>query len=806
MKITIPTNRNWVISYFGDLFANIIDAFNIDLHYSQGKIRTGQYLYPHTVTDDIPAIKQATAFVLSNADNSAGTLKYWAACEALYKQQNIFTTIFAADALTDSPTDLIDSDLVKFGVTQGSLTAALNGIDILVLSEDTDLSLLNRLAAGAFAWIQNWWTSDLTDTIISTNSSAPIQVQVASSAAYHNGDQIEISGSGTKYASYTGNGVTTNSGTNLQKSTITGLLQSETQTMAVGSPISGTNIPANTFITSVTQATTSVSTDGSCTISNLVTGTGTVSLTWSDMVPHTIDGLWNITVADGTHINLIGSSGLNSFGNATNISFTGDITRIFNSSTSVSYLGQNDLISGVPHILLPFGNGPVLFVTDDYQVHSIGTPGNASTPTSPSDVSYARLVFRNGYSCKWVVATSLKIYFGLSDKRSNSYPSLVEEYDPFNEQVRETVVQNGATIGFINGNVLNIIDIKGNLKSYNGSDFDVYAQLPTTEIDGNSITLPHRNGIFVSENRINVLIPGNSYFYGGWWTYEIDTKRLYHQGSPVTSKVSQSSFGSSFGDSYGAFFLTSGLGIALAGASVAKTASLSLQSGIFLTENFSIGGTPGYNPIGRITLGKIPSSEIDSVFRNVLLKYNSVLDRVGQQSGTIVLKYKVAEYPKNGYSISGTWVDATHFTIPTSQSLRLIVGAEMIIIEGQAAGASAHIVSLSAPSGGNVTVTITNESFGFVPSGAFTFNMDNFFRLFQNDGGDITDNTKNYGIVDLPENAINEWVELRIELRGFFSLEEVQIGSQQNLMIEPSDTSAAGQYYAPKYNEKGQLS
>jgi hypothetical protein len=697
MKITIPTNRNWQVSYFGDLFSNIVDAFNVDLHYSEGKIRTGQYLYPHTVTDDIAGIGLPTSFILSNAGNGSATPQYWAACEKLYKQNvtgvtSISTAIFAADALTNSPTGLTDSDLCNFGVTAGSTNTSLNGIDILVCSTNTDLSVLNRLdGPGAYAWQNKWWSSDLVDTFSATTTGAPVQITVASTANYNSGDQIEIS--------------------------------------------------------------------------------GTAGFIGTDNLPHSLDGIYTITVIDGTHINLNG-------GNAYGEILTGSITRIHNNLTGYNFLGQTALIAGVPHILLPFGNGPELFVTDDYQVHSIGTPGDLATNTAPTDVQYGRLIFRQGYSCNWACATSLKIYFGLKCKRGDNYPSLVEEYDPFNEQVRETKVYNGTTIGFINGNTLNIIDIKGNLKAYNGSDFDVFAQFPAAEYDGFSFALPHRNGISTSESRINFLVNSGSDQYDGWWVYEIDAKRLYHQGSPVPSKVSQFSFGSVQADSFGAIFPIQNLfGGWLAGVATCKNQSTS-QTGIFTSPN--IGLSVSYNPIGRVTLGKIPSSDIDSVYRNLLIKYNPVLDRLGLQQGTIVVKYKMQEYPFNGFSLNGTWINATSFS--SSQTARIVVGAEMVVTQGNAAGASFTVLGIAG-----TTVTISDESLGFVPAGTFAFNMDNFLA-FPTESY-LSDNTKNYGLVDIPD-TFNEWCQFRIEIRGTggyvgFSLEEVQLGVQPNLKVEP---------------------
>jgi hypothetical protein len=865
MKITIPTSRSWQVSYFGDLFSNIVDAWNVDLHYSEGKVGVTSLLYPYTTTDDIAAIGVASSFNFSDADNSAGTRKYWAACEALYKTATSATN-FALDTTTNSPTGLTDSDIVNWGVTLGdTYDTTKNEIDIMICSTPTSLSLLNYLAAGAFAWINHWWDSDINSTFSSAINSTGNQyaVTVASTAAWANGDTIYISGSQSLSPTYTGAGIVTNglySGTGTcnngsqiitgltaaqvstmtvgaaitgtsdiaagtyiasivsttsititiaatgsgtptlqwttSPSTIYNLTTAEMQTMAVGNPISGTDIPTGTTITGLIAPvpqtlTTPVAIPGMATISLNATASASVTLTWQNTsAAFSLNGSYSVVVIDGTHLLLVGKSAVDSWGNALPTTFSGTIQRQFNNTTKFNFLCQTPLMSGVPHVLIPFGSSPELFVTDGYQIHSIGSPGSYQNPTASSDVSYGRLIFKTGYTCTWGCATSLKLYFGLSDNRGSSYPSLIEEYDPFNEQVHEVEVQNGATVGFINDNNLNIIDIKGNLKSYNGNSFDIMGQFPSTEIDGASVGLPHRNGIFVSENRVNMLLNSSGYVPDGWWTYEIDTKRLYHQGAIIPQKTTQDMFGSSYQDTFKAFF-SFGLNQIFAGASVHYNIPTYYQSGIFCYPAFL--GSPTYLvPIGRITLGKIPSEDIDSVWRNILVKYNPVKDRVGLQTGTIVVKYKTAEFPYPTRYYQGLWVNSTSFTIASSYAANMVVGAEITVTEGDGAGMAAHIVSVSAPSGGFVTVVVTNE-YAVSPgltAGYFNFNLDNFIRMPVTD--DITDNTRNWALIDIPETATGEWLQIKLEIRGGFFVEEVQVGVQPNLLVEVDQSRPDG--------------
>jgi hypothetical protein len=173
------------------------------------------------------------------------------------------------------------------------------------------------------------------------------------------------------------------------------------------------------------------------------------------------------------------------------------------------------------------------------------------------------------------------------------------------------------------------------------------------------------------------------------------------------------------------------------------------------------------------------------------------MDRMGLQQGKIVVKYKSFDSPFRVNTYSGTWVDATHFTVSSAYASNMVVGTEVIIIQGQASGASVHVVSVSAPSGGLVTVTTTNESFGFVPSGTFLFNIDSFFRMPTTE--DITDGTRNTRLIDIPETTRGEWIQFRVELRGLsgtngFFLEEVQVGVQPNRAVEVDQSRPEGDF------------
>lgn len=472
-----------------------------------------------------------------------------------------------------------------------------------------------------------------------------------------------------------------------------------------------------------------------------------------------------------------------------------------------STLAQPALSGTTPVLLKVFGNAPALFILNGNALHSVGTPGTSSTPAASTDVTYNRLVFKAGYQGNWIAATSEKIYIGLKDSRGDTYPSFVEEYDPFSETVREIKVQQGATIGFLSENILNIIDIKGNLKSYTGNGFQTYASMPTAFIDGAIIRLPHRNGIAIVDDKIcfnmpacsgiNPLVITDFLYHGGVWIYDREFKRLYHSASPVTSRANIQDVGCSQIVS-GALFdignaadTTQKSGYYFAGMQAEVTAGGGFTQGIFSNVVLG-GGTSAYAANwGHFKTAKIKSSEIQTNWRNVLVKYTGREFPSGAGTGTIIVKYRTIDTP-NQYGIiagnitnsTGTWTATTStaafLTIHGTAVLNVAVGDEMFVWQGRGAGVSAEVSAINITgSTANLTVLINNSEIDLSSKGAFICSFENWTTLSPS----ITDNGLASALIDLPE-AQSEWVQFKVIMKTGFNIDEMQVGFEPSLKVE----------------------
>lgn len=452
-------------------------------------------------------------------------------------------------------------------------------------------------------------------------------------------------------------------------------------------------------------------------------------------------------------------------------------------------LEQSALSSSFPTILKVFGNAPTLFILNGLSLHSIGTPGTSTTPTAPSDVTANRLVFKSGYYGAWMATTSDRVFIGLTSSNGQGAPSLIEEYDPFTERVREYVIQEGETRGYVYGNQLVVIDYKGNVREFNGSDFPISCSLPTASIQEASIGLPHRNGFAVYDGMPQFLIgsAGTSYL-GGIWEYNPMIKRIYHR----TSMSKSLSFGEGYiNGSWGALFCEAN--VLFAGVSLVDQPSSGEVTGVFSNQlsNTVHDTTLQFNYRSYLVTGKVSSNSIDNLWRNVLAKYNPRPPRLGTTTGPIIVKYRTADSSLTAGSIyDGTWVSTTTFTTSTANAAKIEIGNEIQIIRGRGSGFMAHALLKSAPAAGLVTVTI-DEAFPATITGAFSFIINNWVKIPQT----ITSTSKMSEVIDIPvgnpgdisatlSNNPSEWVQLKIEIRDSFYLEELQIGYQPNLLAE----------------------
>jgi len=112
-RIPNPNNKKWIVSYLGDFFGNIINAFGIDLFSAQGKVKVRKKFKPLYVQGISPPSSFCRAKI---SDGEERKDKTWAVCDAkkiLRASSNTLefvedeSTGFFSDEDTDAGSDII---------------------------------------------------------------------------------------------------------------------------------------------------------------------------------------------------------------------------------------------------------------------------------------------------------------------------------------------------------------------------------------------------------------------------------------------------------------------------------------------------------------------------------------------------------------------------------------------------------------------------------------------------------------------------------------------------------------------------
>jgi hypothetical protein len=421
--------------------------------------------------------------------------------------------------------------------------------------------------------------------------------------------------------------------------------------------------------------------------------------------------------------------------------------------------------------MIVFGVGGVLFIGDGNAVHSI-----PFIVTQASDVIMNRLIFPENYIITWMESTKEKIYIGL---RHSSYAknALVAEYDPFNESVRIIPSNFKNSIGFNHSDVLYVIDNLGVIWQNAGTYLQPYAEFPTL-LKGTLTTLPHRNGVTTDSKNSYILMPGDlaQEIDGGVWVLEMDTKSLYHGRSIVPTPTFTSFMGSKVLNAVGCLGITSEIGTQgiisikqFAGVDSFTNATTSAVSIVVDDNAYSTA-----RPLNSyIVTGKIPSGEINTIWRNLLIKYSSKHRRATTVSGVIWVDFMKDDGNNVESTFTGVWTNATTFTF-TGSTTGMNVGNKVDIIYGSACGHVAHIKTITV---GAPNVIVLSESMSPVPSGTFKFQVTNWMAA-----GTETSNTLPYQIFDFQEPE-SEWIRALITFNGFL-IDELQVGYEVNQILE----------------------
>jgi len=441
-------------------------------------------------------------------------------------------------------------------------------------------------------------------------------------------------------------------------------------------------------------------------------------------------------------------------------------------------LAQTPLKVNIPHVLLTFGNSPILFISDGNMIHRVNTP---HSPTN-NDVMYGAIILPEKYTITWMQKTREKIYIGARGVYAGD-PGAMFEYDPYSEQIRQINIDEGGTVGFVWNNILYVFDVKGQLRYWNGSSLVLTSSLPTSFREHDYLTLPHRNGIAISEKSVYFLISGSPpRINAGIWVFSSSAGNFYHLASPQPSRTTQRGFGETFIQSYGggAVYAVDIPGALLIGINGVSAVSGSGVNGIF---SYWVQNNPSFSPERRsyFITPKILSSDINNIWRNIAIKYNPRIFPSGRiQNSQIIVKYQTSDMINYNEFAIATWVNSTTFTTPYyGVGDSISVGDEIFITSGDNSGLMAHVVSIT---GTDPKTIVLDEGYLSNPTGQSYFIWGNWKKVPDT----ITDNTQQSKIIDIGETS--EWIRFKIEIRGTtypgFGVEEIQVGYQPNLTVE----------------------
>lgn len=442
-----------------------------------------------------------------------------------------------------------------------------------------------------------------------------------------------------------------------------------------------------------------------------------------------------------------------------------------NSGTAVvTVLTNITLDANYPTILHKFQD--ILLVCNKNYVHSVLDNKNGTYTTT-----HRRLVFQNDQAISSVTSTKEKVLMVLNNTDSIS-DAMVAEYDIFNEQIRAQIIPSIGATAFVYMNSFYIIDRNGVIARYNGYSFDEISHFPTKDLTGYTINPVHRNGIFAKKQKIYIAVTPSPRVEGGIWELDIEKKRLTRYLSLSTARTTNADYGivtdgTGTTTLYGMYCFDGSSGFLL-GAN-ARDNTGSTMSGIWSTANIS----PMYTSNDRayFTTSRIGGPEgCDTRWRNVCIKFNPWSDTDGTRSGTIIVKCRVQERKNQSVAYASTWTTTSAFTT-TNPLTNVVVGDEVMILNGEGAGYCAHIVSITGTSTKTVTI---DETLPITTGKDFVADYKNWVKLAPS----ITITTNDYYDLDIPEDMVGDWIEFKVEMRGSFTFEEFLIGYQSNLVVE----------------------
>lgn len=445
--------------------------------------------------------------------------------------------------------------------------------------------------------------------------------------------------------------------------------------------------------------------------------------------------------------------------------------RAWNASWWITEKSQPALTKGVSHPITYFPFQKIMTIGDGYKVHTF----SRTSITASETVTNSRLIFPSELEIKHIFVTSKREWFLC--RNNNGGSGKVVEWDGFSQSPNEIHDMFGQTpisgVAFYDSPI--VLNNKGLFLEYNGSSFSPMIRggrkiaLPINFEEGQVLGSMAVRGMMVENDLIYINLAGSfdatvpsRQQLAGIWCLNPLTGRLYSKYS--LGKWDSTDWGQGYPGAVGALFPLPVTDVNatrsfLAGGRSGEGLAGSTPAFIWTLEK--IHSPSAFFNRGFFTTPPIPASEVREFWDTLWVRFK----RFRASSNRIWVKAKgvrsLIDANLQPLLEVITWTSDQTFTVTTDASADAIaVGDEIEILNGDRAGSTVHVTSISGSHGGPQTITFDEAYPGAYAStgGALAF-IDRWKKL------GVISNTSVY---EFPLNIgiSSPYIQFKFELYG----------------------------------------
>lgn len=461
---------------------------------------------------------------------------------------------------------------------------------------------------------------------------------------------------------------------------------------------------------------------------------------------------WVQDAGTGSPTTIDGFSDMAEFNGGLIVSLPTSLTRLFGSTTWTANWNSVSLTTNKPHPLcVAFNN--LLLIGNGNKVVSVNVLNAINT---------GAVILGTEYEVLWIRSSNQMIYIGARNKKSGR--AKVFAWDGSSQNFNFDYKINGqySLSGVIKKEVCYTVNECGELLVFTGGGFTQIAKFPNWNINvdlginsANDSYSYWKNCLAVQNDNIYILLNNDlgtisnvlENMPSGVWCYN-DKVGLHHAYSLSTQ------LGDSVSTDYGNSRISNGGAI----YPLSRTAGLFLiGSGLYYNSASSAAyymqvirelETETTAKIGYFITPKIQTAEVEENWQKVFL----IIKKLINATDKIVVKYRITDKIIVDEPAICVWTSTTTLTTTDTQFANASAGDEMEILNGEGAGLSTHITTITYS---NPTYTITIEDTVPYASGSVRAVVWNWTKL-----GTI--NTQNQGTFELGLGVNSSWIQYKV--------------------------------------------